>query len=376
MKCERLSASRAGVYENCPLRYYARYHLKKRSAPTSQIDTGLFVHEALELYYDPEKDLSEDEAFREAKSKNNCRDFDEYEEAKRIFKTTVAKTPKSELSVVGTEVEFDHIFESGLRIMGYVDRLDVYDDNTLRITDFKTGFFVPTFEELEKAHQTNMYPLWIYSDPDFDWVDNIIFTYHYVREGVIKSIHVSKEKALRYKEYAEFLMEQILRNEDPQPTLNPFCWNCEHRADCSVYQTLMKAVMTKEQFITLDDEEEVSIELVAEASKNMGMAQSSLKKEKSVLDSWLLEIMNSRNKKKITAGDNVITVQSRKRVSYDPEVVRQLATSKAKFKKVFSVKPRAVKDVFADDMDALDLIERTSVSEQGSPFISIRKESK
>lgn len=378
MKCEKLSSSRAEVYENCPLRYYARYHLNKRSAPSRQIDTGLFVHRCMELYYDPNNNaLTKEECFEKTKQDYNCRSFSEFKESKKIFFNTVEKFPREELSVIGTEVSFDHQFDTGLRILGYIDRLDIYDENTIRITDFKTGFFIPTYEQIKEAHQTSMYPLWIYSDPNFEWVENVVFNYLYVREGIYKSVNISREKAMEYREYAEFLMNQILRNEDPQPTLNQFCWNCEHRADCNLYQTFMKAVLEGEKFISLDHEQDVDADIIANTSKNMGFAISALKKEREILDSWLLNMMISNNKKKLEVGENLVTVQARKRTSYDREVVKQFAkSSKTKFNKVFSVKQSAVKNVFSNDETAMNALEMTATHEYGQPFVSIKRKKK
>ena len=66
MKCEMLSASSVKIYEQCPLRYHAKYELGKKSGSTPQIGAGLIAHKILELYYRPDSKLTKEECFEEA----------------------------------------------------------------------------------------------------------------------------------------------------------------------------------------------------------------------------------------------------------------------------------------------------------------------
>jgi hypothetical protein len=176
MECKKASASRMTTYEECPLRYYSRYELGIRGSSTIAIDSGQLGHGALEVYYSPKEQITADEAFNRSQSENSCADKEEFEEAKKMFFDYVNGHPREQYMTIGAEVQLDFSLESGASFLGYIDRLDLVDSETIRIVDYKTGRFVPSYSELELAHQTNLYPLWIYRNPDFKSINHIVFS--------------------------------------------------------------------------------------------------------------------------------------------------------------------------------------------------------
>lgn len=372
MKCPYLSPSRIDLYEACPLRYYARYELGLRGPTTQQLDTGNLIHRAFELYYDPALDIGPEEAFEMAKKEFGCRNFPEYMECIRIMKDTCARYPKEDICIIDTETEFDHTFGSGLTIFGRIDRLDMYDEETLRITDFKTGVYIPSFQEIEEGHQANMYTLWAMSDERFSKISRIQFSLMYVRENVYKTVEIPKERMKPYKEYLEYLYQQILRNNDPQPNLNNFCWNCEYRQDCQLYKDFMRGNFSNDELDKMNKDDNELITIMAKRSDQLKNIASAIKKERPIINNWLIEILNRRGMRSLDTGETVVSVSARKNVSYDIDTIRELADTKTKFRKVFSVKKTEVDNAFADDPDALQTIEYTSTTEYGEPFVTTK----
>ncbi len=154
-----LSPSRAGDFQACPLRYRFRVIDRLPEPPTSEATRGTVVHAALERLFDlpplerdagsaralvapawerllaAEPDLAElfaDDADGSALRRwlGSAQDL-----VTRYFDL---EDPQS-LEPAERELYVETVLESGLRLRGYVDRLDVARDGDLRVVDYKSG---------------------------------------------------------------------------------------------------------------------------------------------------------------------------------------------------------------------------------------------
>lgn len=375
MRCEHLSPSRTDLYEQCPKRYQARYEKKLYGTTTHKLETGNLVHYTAEIYYDPDFEGSLEDAFEMAKDRHNCRDLAEYREVRKILQRMENTVPKKSLVILDTEWEFDHIFPNGLNILGKIDVVEQYDSKTIRIWDFKSGSYIPSFEDLIKAHQTNMYPAYIYTADEFKHVDHVIFRYFYIREGIIKDIDVYRDDMDNYLEYLAFIQDQILREQHPPETINTFCWNCPFRHECTEYNNLVKTNFEPgdidKMFGQLEDPKDV--EKLAERCSKIGTAMTCLKKEKDSLNSQLVSATAENFDGVFESSKYRVKTTSKSTTYYDKATVLKLAKTDRVRRMLFKVDSRAVDDYFGSDDEALAKIRETSKVYNSNPFVRITK---
>lgn len=332
MKCEFLSASGANVYEQCPLRYYAKYELGKSSGTTPQIGAGLLAHKALELYYRPGNSISKEDAFSIASKEEFCPDRSQFESARAMVYNTVSEEPKEMTNTITTELNFDFFLESGAAARGFIDRVDLVNNKTIRIVDYKTGEFVPSIEELESGNQTNIYALWVFLEEKFSGIENVIFNYKYLRSGNQKTINITKDMAYLYMDYFDHLYHAIKNDETHKPTMNSFCWNCEHRGQCQEYLNAMSVIMTigsacgldNPDVVNPDDVKNLDSASIIDVYNAVSTMSTNIDKEKKLISSWLVSILRGVSSGVISSDKSVAKLSSRKMTKIKPEDAKNI----------------------------------------------------
>lgn len=373
MQCEYISPSRATLYEQCEMRYKMRYELCLPEPTNQRQDTGLFVHKALELYYSPRFQYSIEEAWQKAATGNTCTPLEEFVVAHQMYLDTIAKFPREKVCTIDTEVKFDHLFDTGLHIRGVIDRIDIMRSDCLRIIDFKTGSRIMSSNEMRNSHQANMYPLWALFNPAFESFNHIVFSYMYIREGIIRDITVTKEQLMSYKLYLESLQEQIISNDNPTPTLNNYCWNCPGRSNCHAYASFMSNVMNGSKPFG-EGPSDLTIDNAHDLLTKVKAGIAILEREKKMLEAWIVCMLETcpQQKHKTDQGET-LSLSSKKSVQPDLGVVMQLARDRGLTDDVIDIKNSRVEEVFKDDPVALDIIRSSANVEFGQPFIVTTK---
>lgn len=154
-----LSPSRAADFVNCPLRYRFRVIDRLPEPPSEAATRGTVVHSVLERLFDlppTERTLAAAEellvpsweALREREPEVAAL-FDGPDElrawlesARELLAGYFAMEDPRRLAPAARELYVEHVLDSGLRLRGYVDRLDEADTPqglALRVVDYKTG---------------------------------------------------------------------------------------------------------------------------------------------------------------------------------------------------------------------------------------------
>ncbi|WP_250279124.1 PD-(D/E)XK nuclease family protein [Frankia sp. Cppng1_Ct_nod] len=154
-----LSPSRAGDFMNCPLRYRFRVIDRLPEPPSSAAVRGTVVHTVLERLFDhppPERTIALAEALvepawrdllgREPELAQLFADDDErgawLESARPLLAGYFSLEDPARLAPSARELYVEHVLASGVRLRGYIDRLDeasTDDGVALRVVDYKTG---------------------------------------------------------------------------------------------------------------------------------------------------------------------------------------------------------------------------------------------
>lgn len=171
-----LSPSRAGDFMTCPLLYRFRVIDKLPEKPSPAAVRGTVVHAVLERLYDlPAAGRTPDaaaemlvpqwERIREAEPEIAEMFGDEAElatwldEAGTLLKRYFELEDPRRLEPAEREMYVETVLESGLKLRGYVDRLDVAPTGEVRVVDYKTGKAPGEFFEARALFQMKFYAL-------------------------------------------------------------------------------------------------------------------------------------------------------------------------------------------------------------------------
>jgi putative RecB family exonuclease len=246
-----LSPSRAADFKSCPLLYRFRC-IDRLPEPPSRVATrGTLVHAVLERLFDLPAGARTLEAARSLLPEAWQRVVDECPEASTLFAddpggaefaawmasseqllanyfaledpTRLEPAAREEL----VEVDID-----GLRLRGYVDRLDVSPAGDLRVVDYKTGTTPREAFEAKALFQLKFYAL-------------VLWRTRGVVPRMLRLMYLSDSDTLSYRPDADELLrfertlkaiwaaiERALRTGDFRPSPSRLCEWCDHRALC------------------------------------------------------------------------------------------------------------------------------------------------
>lgn len=257
MLIEKLSASRLGVYKDCPFRYFLQYHIKlDEFGDTIATHKGSAVHEALELHVrgeDYEKVLKDYYAKHKVwefddrrpgkgfahpveKECDTCQwaidqkkgtmcsvaqrfisDFDgcpkpNFEDDLKLTQATInAEDSVLNRKILGAEVPFDMEFE-GFNVRGYIDLITEINEDTIEVIDYKTGNYTKGGKEAFQDFQMRIYSMVakkIY--PQYKYV---LMTLYYLRKRPI-TVTFSKEDDKKTEEFLRTAYRKIAESVDP-----------------------------------------------------------------------------------------------------------------------------------------------------------------
>src|SRR6516225_10551800 len=151
-----LSPSRAADFMTCPLLYRFRVIDRLPEPPTTATARGTLVHAALERLFDlpaPERTAEAARALLAAEwdrlateepdlavlFENEAERSDWLASATAIVDAYFTLEDPRRLEPAEREAYVETTLESGLRLRGYIDRLDVAPGGEIRIVDYKTG---------------------------------------------------------------------------------------------------------------------------------------------------------------------------------------------------------------------------------------------
>lgn len=230
MELEHLSASRLETYEQCQLKYYAKYVLKLPDEPGDAANLGTAVHRAMELATNARiaggsgKDIDPlfwlpDELLKFGLLAR------EKEAVEMINNGILWGYFRNLHKVKGCEVELKFNLPDGTPVVGFVDRLDL-DFPTADIKDLKTGKRKFPDNELQKKWQGRIYNIGVRKMfPEV--TDQCMVSYWVLRHQVQRAYYNAFDAENDEQELVEKCME-IVACDDPVPTPSGLCPWCPH----------------------------------------------------------------------------------------------------------------------------------------------------
>ena len=255
-KNQHLSYSRLSRFETCPLSYRLHYIEKKQAEPGLPLRFGKTIHAVLERLIkevvDDERTgpLSEERAielYREAWGAERLTGMDVFAEGLAILRRFIAEQGVVDhRDVLAVEKEF-RLPVGPFEVLGFIDRVDWIDDETVEVIDYKTNHQLFTRDEVDTSLQMSLYEvavrrLW-------PWAKKVKLTFWMLRHGVRQETTRTEEQLADALAYVETLGRQTETATEYPARLNTNCSYCDHRKQCPAYAEALKG---KREFIVED----------------------------------------------------------------------------------------------------------------------------
>jgi len=237
-----LSYSRLSRFEQCPLSFKLQYIDKRVSEPGMPLRFGKVVHAALErllrevIEQEHTGAINEDRAvelFTNAWADEQLTGLEEFGEGVTMVRAFArAQGIVDHRDVLAVEKEF-RLPVGRFTVLGFIDRVNHIDDDTIEVVDYKTNRQLFTREEVDQSLQMSLYELAVRRL--WPWAKKVRLTFDMVRHGVRQTTTRTPEQldaALRYVDTLGRMTEDAA--EFPA-RVSGNCVNCDHRAHCPAY---------------------------------------------------------------------------------------------------------------------------------------------
>lgn len=255
-KNDHLSFSRLTRYESCPLSYRLHYIDKHQPEPGIALRFGKVIHAVLERLVreavDDERSgpLSEDRAltvFRDAWTADGLAGIELFQEGIEILQRFVREQGVIEhRDVLAVEKEF-RLPVGPFTVLGFIDRVDCVDDETVEVIDYKTNRQLFTRDEVDTSLQMSLYH--VAARKLWPWAKKVKLTFWMLRHGVRQETERTPEQLDAALAYVETLGKQTEVATSFPARLNMNCPYCDHRAGCPAYAEALKG---KRDFVCPD----------------------------------------------------------------------------------------------------------------------------
>ena len=232
------SASSLSLYESCPLsfkyRKIDRINLKQ-TTPAALL--GMFVHKVLEIIYS--KKYFDINSIRNIINQIwEDRDFDniyqsiEYKkEAEDIISNYMSNNPISSKTKFFIEEEISININTN-KYIGKIDRIDISENEDIKILDYKTSKKKKTTKAVQKDLQLAYYSYLIMNSNEKKFYSKlpISSSLEFVRhfDDPTISVQFTNSDMFDIKERIENITKSVLSNKF-QPEKNSLCYSCEYK---------------------------------------------------------------------------------------------------------------------------------------------------
>lgn len=378
----KLSSTRINTFLSCKQKYWFNYYQKLPKVANPSFKLGLAVHESLELagkiWMEKGKFTEADkkkilEKYDEVSVREGIEDYEIHLEGKDLVKKRLTNFVIGE-EILGLEIKFGFwgndsgpqiTSKYGVPLMGAIDKVEKYNDETVLIVDYKTSKTAPTQSQLRHDIQLSIYDLvarkiW----PNFK---RIVLSLDLLKSDILYTYRTDEERE-EFEVYLKSIYDQMvsLKEEDVSATLNMFCPWCDYKDYCSTYQRACK----KSNYSFLPTVNYSNEQLVSEW-ESVKSIKKILESRERELGMVLMEKIK-RTSENIVAADMEVYVRQNSKIDYDLNTVHS-AVPAEDFPGLVNLNKRAV-DSYIDLNPAVrEHIVDTATTNYTSPFLATKK---
>jgi len=377
----KLSSTRINSFLSCKQKYWFSYFQKLPKVSNPAFKLGLAVHESLEM---AGKIWMEKGKFSAADTKKILGRYDEVSiregiedhaihlEGKELVKKRLSNFIIGE-SILGLEIKFGFWGENsgpqitskyGVPLMGAIDKVEKYDDNTILIIDYKTSKTAPTQSQLRNDIQLSIYDLVARKL----WPDKrIVLSLDLLKSDVLYTYRTDTERE-EFEVYLKAIYDQMLalKEEDVRATLNMFCPWCDYKDYCTTYQRACK----KSDYSFLPTVNYTDDQLVTEW-ESVKSIKKILENRERELGMILMEKIK-RKSENIVADELEVYVRQNSKIDYDLNTVHK-AVPAEDFPGLVNLNKKAVDSYINLNPAVREFIADTATTNYTSPFLATKK---
>jgi len=241
-----ISYSRIARFEQCPLAYRFHYLERLTPIPTVALGLGKLVHAVLEhlvrehMLDERTGGLSVADAERvygRLWASSGLSGAGLFAEGLALVRAGVrAEGAVDHRAVLAVEQEF-RLAIGRFTLLGFIDRVDLLDERTAHVVDYKTNRLLFTDEQLAESLQMSVYALAVRQL--WPWVERVEMSFVMLRHGRRQSTTRTADELADAAAYVEAVAEQMERAKVFPPHLNPNCPYCDFRDRCPAYARVL-----------------------------------------------------------------------------------------------------------------------------------------
>ncbi len=237
-----LSYSRLSRFEQCARSFKFQYIDKLPSDPGMPLRFGKVVHAALERLLrevidqersgplDPNRAIT---LFAEAWRAEGIAGLQEFAAGVQIIREFVrAEGIVDHRDVLAVEEEF-RLQVGRFEVLGFIDRVNRIDDETIEVVDYKTNRALFTRDELDGSLQMSLYELAVRRL--WPWAKKVRLVFAMLRHGIRQTTSRTPEQLEAALAYVETLGRMTEEATDYPARVGGQCVWCDHRVHCDAY---------------------------------------------------------------------------------------------------------------------------------------------
>ena len=235
MKLNSYSASRLYIFKQCQMKYYSLYDLKIEKSETNDLtNMGSAVHKVLEISVNAIISRKRKYLWNPLSLLESA--FKKYNVPKELL-GTAKECVQNAINwgyfdniddVLGCEVKIEVELSDGIKVIGYIDRLD-YHNGHIDIIDIKTQQNKFTQKELDENYQAMLYNIAIrkiVSD-----VQSVKVSFWNLRHE-IQTIEKTEQDAIIDESKIVSIGAEIISIKEPKTNPSSLCDWCDYKPQC------------------------------------------------------------------------------------------------------------------------------------------------
>ena len=323
---KHLSYSRLSKFEQCPLAFRLHYIDKLRAEPGVPLRFGKLIHAVLEVlvreHMEAERTstLTEERAlelYRQGWAAEGMAGMELFQEGVEMLQAFVRDQGELDhRDVLAVEREF-RLKVGRFTVLGFIDRVDWVDDETVEVIDYKTNRMLFTRDEVDSSLQLSLYH--IAARQLWPWAKKIKLTFHMLRHGIRMRTERAPEQLEAALAYVETMGGMTEAATDFPARLNANCVWCDHKQHCPAYAD---ALQGKRQVVCEDPDD---LESVAQEREEVARLAKVLYARKRELEDMLK--VHLRDKAELVLGGVRYQMFNMARIDYPFEPTLQVLES-------------------------------------------------
>ncbi len=353
-----LSYSQISLYRSCPLCYKLQYIDGLKTKDKWYFSFGTTLHLCAEYFFKvrvpPPPSLEKMLKYYEGKwlsaGYQSAEEEANYRAYGRQILSQFCKVHSADFRLPVAVERMFYIDIEGVKLRGYIDRIDKLDSGGLSIVDYKTSQKLFTRDDMENDLQLTLYQLAV----ERMWFLPVekLTLYHLRSNTPCSCAARGKEQLEAAGRLVVEVAEEISQNKFPAIE-NQYC-PCDFPEHCPYYR--QKVVPQ------LKEAEGAGGMIIDDAVEQYVLLQSQIKELESQLGEIrqaVIDFCQSQELNRVYGKEHAITYRTMEKTGFDEEKVRALLEPEGLWPEVLSLDPSRLKRLIADEKLAMDIRKTT-----------------